>query len=224
MQAAQITTTTLFLTTLPPPPHSSAKDLYTKNITLQIPGRWISDTFLHYYYQISLLPELFPHSYPSSTSDFPVSSRSPCVLLCFGEISAGNCESFTSCSHNGLWDYAKHSATAALPIDRRQQRPLEHTGKRWSALNEDVTAITQARFTDTLSVCSSSSRIPLPHFYKISFRRSFEGQPHLLQLFHNACPFWICMNSLSRCFCCHLDLQWCVLYSIGYCITVGWKE
>lgn len=40
----------------------------------------------------------------------PVPSRSPRVLLRFGEISAGNCESFTSCSHNGLWDYAKHSA------------------------------------------------------------------------------------------------------------------
>lgn len=59
---------------------------------------------------------------------------------------------------------------------------------------------------------------------KISFRQSFEVQPHLLQLFHNACPFWICMNSLSRCFCCHLDLQWCVLYSVGYCIIVEWKE
>ncbi len=179
----------------------------------------------YYYHQSCLSPELFPRSPPSSTtSDFPVSSPSSCVLLCFGEISAGNCESFTSCSHNGLWDYAKHSASAALPIDRRQRRPLEHTGKRWRALNEDVTAITQARFTDTLSVCSSSSRIPLPHFLKISFRQSFEVQPHLLQLFHNACPFWICMNSLSRCFCCHLDLQWCVLYSIGYCIMVGWKE
>ncbi|KAI9535382.1 hypothetical protein NQZ68_002936 [Dissostichus eleginoides] len=50
---------------------------------------------------------------------------------------AGNCESFTSCSHNGLWDYAKRSASAALPIDRHQRRPLEHTGKRWKALNED---------------------------------------------------------------------------------------
>lgn len=120
--------------------------------------------FLHYYQSSCVLPELFPRSFPSSTSDFPVSSLSPCVLLCFGEISAGNCESFTSCSHNGLWDYAKHSASAALPIDRRQRRPLEHTGKRWRALNEDVTAITQVHFTDTLSVCSSSSRIPLPHF------------------------------------------------------------
>lgn len=123
--------------------------------------------FLHRYYQSSCLwPESFPRYYPSSTSAFPVSSPSPWVLLCFGEISAGNCESFTSCSHNGLWDYAKHSASAALPIDRRQRRPLEHAGKRWRALNEDVTAITQARFTDTLSVCSSSSRIPLPHFLR----------------------------------------------------------
>ena len=113
---------------------------------------------------LSLAWALAPLLPPPPPPDFPVSSPSPCVLLCFGEISAGNCESFTSCSHNGLWDYAKHSASAALPIDRRQRRPLEHTGKRWRALNEDVTAITQARFTDTLSVCSSFSSIPLPHF------------------------------------------------------------
>lgn len=165
---------------------------------------------------------------PPSTSDSRVSALSPRVLLCFGEISAGNCESFTSCSHNGLWDYAKHSASAALPIDRHQRRPLEHTGKRRRALNEDVTAITQARFTDTLSVCSSSSRTrgpPLPTFLKNFFFDSlFEVQLHLLQLFHNACPFWICMNSLSRCFCCHLDLQWCALYSVAYCISMESKE
>lgn len=29
---------------------------------------------------------------------------------------------------------------------------------------------------------------PLPTFFKISFRQPFEVQPHLLQLFHNACP------------------------------------
>lgn len=107
---------------------------------------------------------LSPHSDPSSTSASPVSSPSPCVLLCFGEISAGNCESFTSCSHNGLWDYAKRSASAALPIDRHQRRPLEHTGKRWRALNEDVTTITQAHFTETLLVYSTSSASPFPTF------------------------------------------------------------
>lgn len=115
----------------------------------------------------------FPHSYPSSSSDFPVSSPSPCVLLCFGEISAGNCESFTSSSHNGLWDYAKHSASAALPIDRHQRRPLAHTGKRWRALNEDVTAITQARFTDTpLCLLFLLSHPPSPLF-KIFFSTVF---------------------------------------------------
>lgn len=120
-----------------------------------------------------ILPEslawVFPPLLPSSTSDFPVSSTSPCVLLCFGEISAGNCESFTSCSHNGLWDYAKHSASVALPIDWRQRRPLEHTGKRWRALNEDVTAITQVHFTDTLSVCSSSSSTLSKNFFSTVF-------------------------------------------------------
>lgn len=150
-----------------PAPNNSAEDPHIQNVTLQIPCNVTSNTsafFLHYCYWSSCLqPQLFPHLYPSSTSGFPVSSPSPRVLLCFGEISAGNCESFTSCSHNGLWDYAKHSASAALPIDRRQWRPLEHTGKRRRALNEDVIAITRARFTDTLSVCSSSSHIPLPH-------------------------------------------------------------
>lgn len=98
-----------------------------------------------------------------------IASPSTCVLLCFGEISAGNCESFTSCSHNGLWDYAKHSASAALPIDWRQQHPLERTGKRWRALNEDVTAITQVRLTDTLAVCLSSPLPPSPLFKKFLF-------------------------------------------------------
>lgn len=124
--------------------------------------------------------EFVPHSPPSSTSHSPASSP-PCTLLCFGEISAGNCESFTSCSHNGLWDYAKHSASAALPIDQHQRRPLELAGKRWSALNEDVTAITQARFTDTLCVCSSSSNTPFSIF-KTFFQQSFEVQPHLAAL------------------------------------------
>lgn len=154
--------------------HPSAKLLqYIQNISLQIQCKVIFGSqafcFSLAHQPSCLLPEFFLPFYPSSASDFPTSSPSACVLLCFGEISAGNCESFTSCSHNGLWDYAKHSASAAFPIDRRQRRPLEHTGKRWRALNEDVTAITQARFTDTLSVCSSSSRIPLPHFLKFLF-------------------------------------------------------
>lgn len=34
------------------------------------------------------------------------------------------------------------------PIDRHQRRPSEHTGKGRQTLNEDVTAITQARLTD----------------------------------------------------------------------------
>lgn len=34
------------------------------------------------------------------------------------------------------------------PIERRQRRPSEHTGKGRRTLNEDVTAITQARLTD----------------------------------------------------------------------------
>lgn len=120
----------------------------------------------------SLVQSVFPALNPSC-SDFHISSLSPYVLLCFGEISAGNCESFTSCSHNGLWDYAKHSASAALPIDQHQQRPLEHTGKRWRTLNEDVTAISQARFTDTLHVCSSSSRIPLSPLLRNFFATVF---------------------------------------------------
>lgn len=153
---------------------SNLQQLYTCKILLLSTVIFDTSAFFPSYYQSSRpWPASSPHTSPSSYSAFPVSSPSPCVLLCFGEISAGNCESFTSCSHNGLWDYAKHSASAALPIDRRQRRPLEHTGKRWRALNEDVTAITQARFTDTLSVCSSSSRIPLPHFLKNFFSTVF---------------------------------------------------
>lgn len=146
------------------PPLTTKRPLYTKYYP-RVQCNLISNTSAFFsYYHSTTIPIAPPNSFPNLPP--PVSSFSPCVLLCFGEISAGNCESFTSCSHNGLWDYAKHSASAALPIDRRQRRPLEHTGKRWRALNEDVTAITQARFTDTLSVCSSSSRIPLPHFFK----------------------------------------------------------
>lgn len=138
-----------------------APQLYVQNITLNISQNIISHICMSS--SSSFVQGVFPTLNPSC-SDFHISSLSPYVLLCFGEISAGNCESFTSCSHNGLWDYAKHSASAALPIDQHQQRPLEHTGKRWRTLNEDVTAITQAHFTDTLCVCSSSSRIPHPHF------------------------------------------------------------
>ncbi|CAL8391031.1 unnamed protein product [Arctogadus glacialis] len=42
-----------------------------------------------------------------------MSSSSSQVLLRVGKISAGNCESFTICTHNGRWDYAKRSAAAA---------------------------------------------------------------------------------------------------------------
>lgn len=38
---------------------------------------------------------------------------------------------------------------------------LERTGRRWRTLNEDVTAITQARFMDTLCVCATVSHKPL---------------------------------------------------------------
>lgn len=103
------------------------------------------------------LPARSPAPPPPSALLPPISSPSTRLLLRFGEISAGNCESFTRRSHNGLWDYAKHRRLGPLaPIDRRQRRPLVRAGERRRALNEDATAITQVRLTDTLAVCSSS--------------------------------------------------------------------
>lgn len=65
-----------------------------------------------FFYFITTTPA--PHSkFPTPLSHLVLHR----VLLCFGEISAGNCESFTSCSHNGLWDYAKRRASAA-PLHR----------------------------------------------------------------------------------------------------------
>lgn len=82
------------------------------------------------------------------------------------------------------------------PIDRHQRRPSEHTGKGRRTLNEDVTAITQARLTDALLcllfLLLPRPPFPSPHifFLKFFFDSLFEVQLHLSQLFHNACPLF----------------------------------
>lgn len=68
--------------------------------------------------------------------------------------------------------------------------------------------------TPSVSALPPLAHPPSPSPLLRNLRQSFEVQLHFLQLFHNACPFWICMNSLSRCFSCPHDLQWCVLYGI----------
>lgn len=137
-------------------------------------------TFIHRLLLFSVLTMFitcfFVFFTPLCLSDFLVSSCSPRILLCFGEISAGNCESFTCCSHNGLWDYAKRGAQAALHIDRHQRCPLERTGRRWRTLNEDVTAITQARLIDTLCVCSLVSHKPRSPLFSSRLKSSLISQ------------------------------------------------
>lgn len=138
------------------------------------PEKLLFATFFFFITKLLSLGNLSPPS-----SFFPVFPSSH-VLLWFGEISAGNCESFTSCSHNGLWDYAKHSGSAALHIDLHQRRPLEDSGTKWRILNEDVNAITQTQLIAPSSVCSSLFQIPSfapPKKTPLSSKASSFGAP-----------------------------------------------
>lgn len=163
---------------------------------------------------------LFPHSFPSPPLIFlshPLLLVFCCVLV----------KSQLATVSRSLAPLTMASGIMLNTVPRLLSPSTSISDALWSTQERDgglsmkMSLQLHKLVSQTPSLSALPPHIPLSHFLKMSFWQSFEVQPHFLLLFHNACPFWICMNLSSRCFCCHVDLQWCALYSIGNCITVA---
>lgn len=127
---------------------------------------------------LTSLPVLSSHSSPSSPPSSPSHPllRVLCCVLVKSQLATVSRSLAPLTMASGIM-------LNAAPLSLHPYRPgtsdapqSTQEGDR-GLLNEDVTAITQAQLTDTLSVCSSSSHvppplsshIPLPHFFFLSF-------------------------------------------------------